>query len=63
MGDVDGSSEEEVQSQLQTLKDSFAQNGSNDFIIAQNEEEANKLWFARRNASPATMIYGTKKIK
>lgn len=62
VGDVDGSSKEEVQSQLQTLKDSFAQNGSNDFIIAQNEEEANKLWFARRNASPATMIYGTKKL-
>ncbi len=62
VGDVDGSSEAEIQTQLETLKESFKNNGSNGFIIAQNEEEAAKLWFARKNASPATMVYGTKKL-
>lgn len=62
VGDVDGSSEAEIQTQLETLKESFKNNGSNGFIVAQNEEEAAKLWFARKNASPATMVYGTKKL-
>lgn len=62
VGDVDGTSKEELLAQLKTLKDSFAQNGSSDFIVAKDEEEANKLWFARRNASPAVSVYGTKKL-
>jgi glycolate oxidase len=62
VGDVDGSSQEEIQAQLQTLKTSFANNGSSDFIVAQDEKQANELWFARRNASPAVTIYGTKKL-
>jgi len=62
VGDVDGNSQAEIESQLEMLKDSFKKNGSNDFIIASNEQEAKKLWFARKNASPATMVYGTKKL-
>ncbi|RXJ91931.1 glycolate oxidase subunit GlcD [Malaciobacter molluscorum] len=62
VGDVDGSSQAEIDSQLETLKESFANFGSTDFIIAKDEEESAKLWFARRNASPATAIYGTKKL-
>lgn len=62
VGDVDGNSQAEVESQLNTLKKSFKENGSNGFIIAKNEEEASQLWFARKNASPATMVYGTKKL-
>lgn len=62
VGDVDASSQEEIQSQLQTLETSFKENGAIDFIVAQDEEESKKLWFARRNASPATMMYGTKKL-
>lgn len=62
VGDVDGSSEAEITSQLETLKQSFKDNGSNGFIVAQSDEEAAKLWFARKNASPATMVYGTKKL-
>jgi len=62
VGDVDGSSEAEIKSQLETLKNSFAQYGSTDFIEAKDEAHGNSLWFARRNASPATMIYGTKKL-
>jgi len=62
VGDVDGSSQDEIDSQLQTLKDSFAQNGSSDFIIAKDEQEAAKLWYARRNASPAVTVFGNKKL-
>ncbi len=62
VGDVDGSSQAEVDEQLKTLKDSFAQYGSTEFIVAKDDDEAAKLWFARRNASPATAIYGTKKL-
>ncbi len=62
IGDVDGSSQAEIESQLETLKNAFEQYGSIDFIIAKDEEHSNSLWFARRNASPATMIYGTKKL-
>lgn len=62
VGDVDGSSLAEVDEQLKTLEESFAQNGSNKFVIAKDDEEGAQLWFARRNASPATAIYGTKKL-
>jgi glycolate oxidase len=62
VGDVDGSSQDEIKSQLQTLKESFSQNGSSDFVIAQNEEESKKIWFARRNASPSITIFGNKKL-
>lgn len=62
VGDVDGSSQGEIDSQLETLKESFANFGSTGFIIAKDDEEASKLWFARRNASPAVTIYGTKKL-
>ncbi len=62
VGDVDGSSEAEIKSQLETLKNAFAKYGSIDFIEAKDEEHGKALWFARRNASPATMIYGTKKL-
>ena len=62
VGDVDGSLEDEVKFQLETLENSFKENGSTDFIIAKDDEEANKLWYARRNASPAITIFGTKKL-
>ncbi len=62
VGDVDGSSKAEIDSQLETLKESFAKFGSVDFIEAKDEAHGKELWFARRNASPATMVYGTKKL-
>jgi len=62
IGDVDGNLEDEVSFQLDTLKESFLENGSTDFIVAKDEEEGKGLWFARRNASPAVTIYGTKKL-
>lgn len=62
VGDVDGSLEDEVSFQLDTLEKSFMENGAKSFVIAQDDEEAKKLWFARRNASPAVTIFGTKKL-
>ncbi|NVJ53968.1 MAG: FAD-binding protein [Campylobacteraceae bacterium] len=62
VGDVDGSSQAEIDSQIATLKEAFAKYGSIGFIEAEDEAHGNQLWFARRNASPATMIYGTKKL-
>jgi glycolate oxidase len=62
VGDVDGNLEDEITFQLNTLKESFAHNGSTDFIIASDEKEANKLWYARRNASPSITVFGNKKL-
>ncbi len=62
VGDVDGSLEDEVKFQLETLEKSFNENGGKSFVIAQDDEHAKELWFARRNASPAVTIFGTKKL-
>ena len=62
VGDVDGNLEDEIKFQLNALESSFKENGSTDFIVAKDEEEASKLWYARRNASPSITIYGSKKL-
>jgi len=62
IGDVDGNMEDDLDTQLNILEESFKENGSIDFVTAQNDEEAAQLWFARKNASPAVTIYGTKKL-
>ena len=62
VGDVDGNLEDEVKFQLETLENSFKENGGIDFIVARNDEHAQELWYARRNASPSISIYGTKKL-
>jgi glycolate oxidase len=60
--DVDGALESELELQLTKIGEVFAQNGCSDFKIAQNDSEANDLWFARRNASQSITIYGSKKL-
>ncbi len=62
VGDVDGNVPEEIEFQLNTLRDSFIENGAKEFIVAKDEEEAKKLWFARKNASQSITIYGNKKL-
>ena len=62
VGDVDGSLMDEVNYQLEVLEKSFKENGAVDFIEAKDDEEAKKLWYARRNASPAVTIFGTLKL-
>ncbi len=62
IGDVDGNVEEEVEFQLHILKESFKENGALDFQIATDQAERDKLWKARRNASPSITMYGTKKL-
>jgi glycolate oxidase len=60
--DVDGNSDEELNSQLNIIENSFKQNGCSEFKIAQSQDQANDIWFARRNASPALAVYGNKKL-
>ncbi|HHH19841.1 MAG TPA: FAD-binding protein [Campylobacterales bacterium] len=62
VGDVDGNVPEEIAFQLQTLEESFKANGATEFRIAETEEEAKELWYARRNASQSITIYGNKKL-
>jgi glycolate oxidase len=62
IGDVDGNVEEEIDYQLKILERSFKENGATKFEVAKSEEESRQFWFARRNASQAITIYGSKKI-
>ncbi len=62
IGDVDGNVSDEVEFQLDILEKSFKENGAVEFIIANNKEERDKLWYARKNASPSITIFGSKKL-
>ncbi len=62
IGDVDGNVTQEVDLQLEILEGSFKENGAQDFVIAHDSEQRDKLWYARRNASPSITIYGSKKL-
>ena len=62
IGDVDGNVIEEVDFQLNILETSFKENGAQGFVVADTDEERDKLWYARRNASPSITIYGSKKL-
>jgi len=62
IGDVDGNVADEVEFQLQILEESFKENGAVDFVIANDSKERDKLWYARRNASPSITIFGSKKL-
>jgi len=62
IGDVDGNVADEVEFQLEILDRSFKENGAVDFVIADVGEGRDKLWHARRNASPSITIFGSKKL-
>jgi len=62
IGDVDGNVKEEVEFQLETLKEAFALNGAQEFVVATDKEHRDELWMARRNASPAVTVFGSKKL-
>jgi len=60
--DVDGNLEEDLDFQLSQIKKVFEENKVKEFKIAKDKKEAEDIWFARRNASPALSIYGSKKL-
>ncbi|MDT8338178.1 MAG: FAD-linked oxidase C-terminal domain-containing protein [Sulfurimonas sp.] len=60
--DVDGNLEEDLDFQLAVIEKVFKENGCYEFKIAKDKKEAADLWFARRNASPALSVYGSKKL-
>jgi len=62
IGDVDGNVSQEVDFQLDILENSFKENGAQAFVVAHTDAEREKLWYARRNASPAITIFGSKKL-
>ena len=62
VGDVDGNVPEEVAFQLETLEQSFIENGASKFQIAKDDKEAKELWYARKNASQSITIFGNKKL-
>lgn len=62
ISDIDGNVPEEIEYQIELLQKSFKANGCSAFKIAQNEQEAKDIWFARRNASQSITLYGSKKI-
>ncbi len=62
VGDVDGNLEDEVEFQLNTLKEQFMKNKATAFVIAQDDAHAQQIWYARRNASPSITIFGNKKL-
>ncbi|WP_066389485.1 FAD-linked oxidase C-terminal domain-containing protein [Helicobacter himalayensis] len=59
---VDGDFPEVIEYQLNALESKFKENGCKEFKIAQNEQEEEDLWFARRNVSQSITIYGKKKL-
>ncbi|MCI6217751.1 MAG: FAD-binding protein [Helicobacter sp.] len=59
---VDGDLQELLDYQLHALQAKFKENNCKEFKIAQNEQEEEDLWFARRNASQSITIYGKKKL-
>ncbi len=60
--EVDGDLPESIKDQIERLEEVFMQNGCVGFKKAQNKDESNALWFARRNASQSITMYGTKKL-
>lgn len=60
--DVDGNLEVDLDFQLSLIEKMFNENGCSTFKIAKTQEEADDIWFARRNASQSLSVYGSKKI-
>ncbi len=60
--DVDGNIEVELSNQLAQIEKVFGENKCIAFTRAKDKQEANDLWFARRNASQSITVYGSKKL-
>jgi len=60
--DVDGNLEVDLDFQMAQIEKVFRENSCSEFHIAKDADEAAALWFARRNASQAIAMYGSKKI-
>lgn len=60
--EVDGNVQNDLDVQLNIIEEVFLENSCSEFKRAQNKEESNAIWFARRNASPCMHLYGSKKL-
>lgn len=59
---VDANTTNDIKYQLDLINEIFTANGAQEFRIAQNEDEAKEIWFARKNASQAITVYGPTKL-
>lgn len=62
IADVDGNVENALEQDLEILKENFLKAGASEFRIAEDEQEAADIWFARRNCSQSIAMYGTLKL-
>ena len=62
IGDVDGNVPEEIEFQISTLKKSFEENSCSAFNVAEDKNEREKIWYARKNVSQCVTVYGSKKL-
>ena len=62
IGDVDANVKEEIEFQLNTLEESFKENGCVDFRVATDKNEREEIWYARKNVSQCVTVYGSKKL-
>lgn len=62
ISDVDGNLEDDLNLQLEILKEKFLENGASEFRVAKDEQESSDIWFARRNVSQCITIYGSLKL-
>lgn len=60
--DVDANVPEQIGFEINALKNVFKACGAKDFRLANSKEEANEIWFARRNASQSITVYGKTKL-
>ena len=60
--EVDGNLQEDIDYQIKKIEEKFYENGAINFIKANNNKEAENLWFARKNASQSIAMYGSKKL-
>ena len=60
--DIDGNLEEDIEWQLRETEKIFKESGAEEFIIAKDEEERQKIWFARRTAGQSMSIYGKREL-
>ncbi len=60
--DVDGNVEQQINYELEKIEKIFAACGALGFRRAQNAQEQEEIWFARRNASQCITVYGATKL-
>ncbi|CAA6802231.1 MAG: (S)-2-hydroxy-acid oxidase (EC [uncultured Campylobacterales bacterium] len=62
ISEVDSNTKNDIGYQMEVIEKYFMDNGAFEFRVAKNDEEAQKLWFARRNGSTSLLVYNSLKL-